>query len=243
MRRVALVTGGAKGIGRGIALDLAAKGWDVAICYRASAAAAEETLRELERRGARALGKRADVGVAEQAEDLFAHVRRDLGAPDALVHAAGPYHRIDVLAETPAGWREMLSGNLDSFFYCARLAAPAMRDKGYGRIIAFAMANADKASAQPGVAAHYVSKVGVLVLVRTLARALAPHHVTVNCISPGFIDSGSAPPEELAKMVKTIPAGALGSIEDCVRAVSWLMSDQSDYVTGANLVVSGGWGL
>jgi 3-oxoacyl-[acyl-carrier protein] reductase len=241
--KTALVTGGARGIGRAIALDLAAQGWSVALCYRSSRDDALATAAEIERFGARALPLQADVSDPEQVAALFARVSSELGAPAALVHAAGPYHRVDVLKETPEGWRDMLANNLDSFFYCARLAAPAMIENNWGRIVAFSMANADRAAAQPGVAAHYVSKVGVLVLVRTLARSLAPHGVTVNAISPGFIASGSAPDEELAKMVKNIPAGYVGSVGDAVSTARFLMSDNARYVTGANIVLSGGWGI
>lgn len=240
---IALITGGARGIGRAVGLDLAARGYDVALCYRTSEADAHRTLAEIQAHGVRGLGVRADVSDPAQADALFARVKAELGSPDVLVHCAGPYHRVDVLQETPEGWREMLSNNLDSFFYCARLAAPAMIEKKWGRIVAFSMANADKAGAQPGVAAHYVAKVGVLVLVRTLAKALAPHAITVNAISPGFVASGSAPQAELDKMVKNIPAGYLGTLGDAVGATRFLLSEEARYVNGANLVLSGGWGL
>jgi 3-oxoacyl-[acyl-carrier protein] reductase len=241
--RIALVTGGARGIGRAIALRLAEHGFAIALCFRKSDAEAAATVAEIEQRGARALAVRADVSNAEQVAMLFETVTAKLGAPDALVHCAGPYHRTEVLKETPEGWRDMLSNNLDSLFYCARLAAPNMIEKKWGRIVAFSMANADRAAAQPGVAAHYVAKVGVLVLVRSLARALAPHGVTVNAISPGFVDSGSAPPEELTKMVKNIPAGYVGSVSDAVGAAEYLLSDGARYVNGSNIILSGGWGI
>jgi len=241
--RTVLVTGGARGIGRAIALDLAGKGHDVAICYRTSESNAHETVAEIERRGVRALALKADVSDPAAVAELFARVGEQLGAPAVLVHAAGPYQRTDVLKETPSGWRDMLANNLDSFFYCTRLVIPGMVENKWGRIIAFGMANADRASAVPGVAAHYVAKVGVLALTRTLARALAPHGVTVNAISPGFIASGSAPEEELSRMLKNIPAGYVGTLDDAVGAAAFLVSDAARYVTGANLILSGGWGL
>jgi 3-oxoacyl-[acyl-carrier protein] reductase len=137
----------------------------------------------------------------------------------------------------------MFANNLDSFFYCARLAAPGMIEKKWGRIIAFSMANAEKASAQVGVAAHYIAKLGVLALARNFARSLAPHGITVNTISPGFVASGSAPDEELQKMVKNIPAGYVGTLDDAASAAAYLLSDGARYVTGANLILSGGWGI
>jgi 3-oxoacyl-[acyl-carrier protein] reductase len=242
MTKVALVTGGAKGIGRGVALDLARRGCDVALCYRTSADVAAATVADLQALGARALAVQADVGQADQAAALFAEVEARLGAPDVLVHAAGPYHRRPVLDETPDGWRAMQAGNLDSFFYCARLAAPAMVARRWGRIVAYGMANADRAAAYPGVAAHYVAKVGVLALVRAFARTLAPHGITVNAVSPGYIDTGSTP-EETAAAVATVPAGRLGSVDDVVGVTAFLLGDQAAYVNGANVIVSGGWGL
>ena len=241
--RTALITGGAKGIGRGVALALAARGHNVAICYRRSAEAAAETVAAIEAAGGRGLAVAADVSEPAAAEALVSQVWDRFGAPDILVHAAGPYHRADVLDETPAGWREMMGGNLDSFFYCSRLCAPAMAERRWGRIVAFSMAKAAEVRALPGVAAHYVAKVGVLALARALARGLASAGVSVNCVSPGYIDSGSSSSAELLAAVPTIPAGALGKVDDVVSAVMYFVSDEASYVTGANLVVAGGWGL
>ena len=243
MTRTALVTGGAKGIGRAIALDLADRGWDIAIAYRTSEAEATATIDTVCSKGVRGLAMRADCAVPEQCEELVRATTAAIGAPSALVHCVGPYHRVDVLKETPQGWRDMFATNLDSFFYCARLVAPAMIERKWGRMIAFSMANAERASAQVGVTAHYIAKLGVVVLARTLARSLAPHGITVNTIAPGFIASGSAPDEELAKMVKNIPAGYVGKTTDAVGAARYLLSDDAAYVTGSNIVLSGGWGL
>jgi 3-oxoacyl-[acyl-carrier protein] reductase len=241
--KVALVTGGAKGIGREIALRLAERGWSVAICYRTSADAAKATCAEIERRGAAALSVAADVSDATTCASLVAEVQGWRGRIDALVHGAGPYHRVDVLAETPEGWRAMFASNLDSLFYLARLVAPGMIERRWGRIVAFSMANADKLAAQPTLTAHYLAKVGVLGLVRALSKALAKHGITANAISPGFIDSGSMDPEELKSLSKNIPAGHVGAVADAAAAALYLLSDDAAYVTGTSLHVSGGWGL
>ena len=118
-----------------------------------------------------------------------------------------------------------------------------MKARKYGRIISFSMANADKMEAQPMVTAHYIAKGGILTLTRTLAKMLAPDGITVNAISPGFIDSGSAPPGELDKIKKKIPAGYVGEVKDTISAVRYLISDEARYVTGTNIHVSGGWGI
>ena len=117
-----------------------------------------------------------------------------------------------------------------------------MKSRRSGRIITFSMANADQMIAQPDVTAHYIAKAGVLILTRTLAKLLAPHGITVNAISPG-IDSGSAPPGELAAMTKRIPAGYIGTVDDTVAAVRYLLSPEARYVNGANIQISGAWGV
>jgi 3-oxoacyl-[acyl-carrier protein] reductase len=118
-----------------------------------------------------------------------------------------------------------------------------MQARGWGRILAFAMATADQLTAQPNLTAHYIAKAGILVLVRSLARVVAPHGITVNAISPGFIDSGGTPKAELEAMRPKIPAGYIGSVDDAVVAARFLLSEEARYVTGTNVHVSGGWGL
>ncbi len=237
--RVALITGGARGIGRAIGLDLAGAGWSVALCYRTSAQDAAQTAAAIEAHGARALAVQADVSDPATCRALVQQVETAWGRIDALINCAGPYHRVDLLQETDEGWREMFVNNLDPVFYLARAVAPGMIERKWGRIISFGMVNADQLSAQPMITAHFIAKMGVLVL----ARMLAPHGITVNAISPGFIDSGSAPAEELASMAKRIPAGYIGSVQDAVNTARFLLSEEARYVNGANLYVSGAWGL
>lgn len=240
--RVALITGGAKGIGRAVALNLAAQGWSVAICYRTSEREANDTREQIAQRS-RALAVQCDVSDPRAAEDLVRRIEREWGRIDALVNGAGPYHRVNVLDESYEGWRSMFANNLDPVFSLARAVAPGMKARGWGRIVSFAMANADQMVAQPFVTAHYIAKAGVLILTRSLAKALASHGITVNAVSPGFIASGSAPEAELASMIKNIPAGYVGSVDDAVAAVRFLLSDDARYVNGANIHLSGAWGV
>jgi 3-oxoacyl-[acyl-carrier protein] reductase len=243
MNRVVLVAGGAKGIGREIALRMAGLGWSVAVGYRTSEAEAAQTCVGCEARGGAALPVRADVSEPAGCEALVNQVVAWRGHIDALVDCAGPFHRVDVLAETPEQWREMFAHNLDSLFYLSRLVAPGMIERKWGRIIGFSIANADRLQAQPGLTAYYLAKVGVLGLVRSLAKALAKDSITVNAISPGFIDSGTMSARELAERASSIPAGHAGTTADAANAALYLLSDEAAYVTGTNLVVSGGWGL
>ena len=241
--QVVLVTGGAKGIGRGIALDLAARHWKVAFCYRTSEAEAKTTAQEITQRGGQALAVRCDVADPVAARNLVAQVEKDWGRIDVLINGAGPYHRVNLFDETVEGWNDMFDGNLHPIFYLAQAVAPGMKARKSGRIISFSMANADQMEAQPDVTAHYIAKAGVLILTRTLAKLLAPYGITVNAISPGFIDSGSAPPQELAAMTKRIPAGYIGTVDDTVAAVRYLLSEEARYVNGANIQISGAWGI
>ena len=240
---VALITGGAKGIGRGIALDLAAKQWKIAFCYRTSEAAARDTTAAIAERGGQALPIRCDVSDPVAAKELVGRVEQEWGQIDALINGAGPYHRVNLFEESLEGWSEMFDSNLHPIFYLARAAAPGMKARRSGRIITFSMANADQMVGQPEVTAHYIAKAGVLILTRTLAKLLAPHGITVNAVSPGFIESGSAPPGELGPMTKRIPAGYIGTIDDTVAVVRYLLSPEARYVNGANIQISGAWGI
>ncbi|HTK87410.1 MAG TPA: SDR family oxidoreductase, partial [Nitrospiraceae bacterium] len=238
--RVALITGGGRGIGRGIALELGAQGWSVAMTYRTSKQAAQETATAIAQSGGNAQAFRCDVSDAAAGPALVAQVEQNWGRIDALIHCAGPYHRINLMEETHEGWASMFDNNLHPVFSLTQAAAPGMKARQYGRIITFSMANADQMIAQPDVTAHYIAKAGILILTRTWAKMLAPFGITANAISPGFIDSGSAPAEELAGMVKRIPAGYVGEVRDTVAAVRFLLSDDARYVTGTNIHVSGG---
>jgi 3-oxoacyl-[acyl-carrier protein] reductase len=241
--RVAVITGGARGIGRAIALALAEQGWSLVVCYRKSQREGEETEEAIRARGVRGLAVQCDVSDPKAAEEFVRRVEKEWGRIDALINCAGPYHRVNLLEETVEGWHEMFASNLHPVFYLSRAVAPGMKARRWGRIVSFSMANADQMVAQPEVTAHYIAKAGLLILTRSLARVLAPYGITVNAISPGFINSGSAPPEELAAMVKRIPIGYVGETSDAVKVALFLLSDEARYVTGANIHLSGGWGV
>ena len=242
-QRVALVTGGAKGIGRAVALDLASQGWAVVICYRTSAKEAAEVIDTVEKNGATGLAVECDVSNPDAARNLVERTRQEFGRVDALINGAGPYHRVSLLKETNDGWHSMFDNNLHPVFYLTQAVIPIMKEQQWGRIVSFSMANAEQLIAQPQLTAHYIAKVGLLALSRSFAKLIAPDGITMNCVSPGFIDSGSSSKVELEKMVKSIPAGYVGSVDDAVGAVRYLLSDQARYVNGTNIQLSGAWGV
>ncbi len=241
--KVALITGGARGIGRAIALALAERGWWIAACYRKSEDDANQLLAMLKERNVNAMSACADVSDPGAAESLVRKVEDAWGRIDALINCAGPYHRVNLLEETIEGWHQMFDNNLHPIFYLSRAVVSGMKERKWGRIVNFGMANADQHVGQPQITAHYIAKSGVLILTRSLAKVLAPHGITVNAVSPGFIESGSAPIEELSKMIKNIPAGYVGSVEDAASTVCYLLSDEARYINGANIHLSGAWGV
>jgi 3-oxoacyl-[acyl-carrier protein] reductase len=241
--KAALITGGARGIGRAVALDLASRGWSVAICYRSSASEAGEVIDAVKRQGTSALALKCDVSDPSAATAMVHHVASQWGRIDALINGAGPYHRIPLLEETDQGWHAMFDNNLHPVFYLSKAVVPFMKERKWGRIICFSMSNAEQLIAQPQLTAHYITKVGLIVLMRSLARLVAPYGITANCVAPGYIDSGSAPKEELQAAAKRIPAGYIGTVEETAALVRFLVSEEARYINGANIQISGAWGV
>ena len=241
--RAALVTGATRGIARGIALDLARQGWAVAVSFKTSARAAEATRQAIEAAGAQGLALQADVGEAAQAAELVHRVEAAWGRLDAIVHGAGPYHDGPLLEETPERWRDTFRQNLDPLLFLAQAAAPGMQARRWGRVLALGLATADRLAAEANVTAYYLAKAALLGLVRSLAKVLAPHGITVNAVSPGILETEGYPRPDLETLLQRIPAGHLGQVDDVVAAARFLLSEEAGYVTGANIHVSGGWGV
>ena len=240
---MALVAGGVRGIGRVLVVTLAQRGWKIAACYRKSEEEAATLASELGDAGIQALLMRADISDPAAAEKLVRSVEEAYGRIDALINCAGSYHHIHLMEESIEGWHDMFNHNLHPVFYLSRLVAPGMVRRKWGRIINFSIVNADQQVGQPFITAHYIAKIGVLVLTRSLAKILAPHGITANSISPGFIETGSIPQEVIERSFRSIPAGYLGSPRDAVSAVCYLLSDDARYVNGTNIHVSGAWGV
>jgi NAD(P)-dependent dehydrogenase (short-subunit alcohol dehydrogenase family) len=233
--RVALVTGAAKRIGRSVALRLAAEGADVVVNYRSSKAEAEEVVTQIAARGRHGLAVRADVSKRSDVLELFATVEREFGRLDILVNNAGVFFPAKFEELTEEQWDGILGSNLKSQFLCSQAAAPMLRRSGRGRIVNFASLGG--LLAWPAYTHYCVSKAGVIMLTRCLARALAPE-ITVNAIAPGTISFPNDAPEIGADFIRRAPLHRTGAPEDIDDAVVFLAS--SSFITGQILVVDGG---
>lgn len=237
-RRSALVTGAARGIGRGLAVALAREGYDVAVHYHRSHADALETARQCREAGVRAAVLRADLTCAQQARALVAEADEAFaGAPlAALVNNVGNYLRKPLLDTTDEEWHDLLTSNLSATFATCQAAVPRLRGRGFGRIVNFGYAGATSLVARPEIVPYVVAKAGVVQLSRSLALLLAGSGVSVNVVSPGVIETSVRQP------VEQIPAGRVGTVDEVVEATLHFIRS-SDYVTGQVLEVAGGWNL
>ncbi len=234
--RVALVTGAARRIGRSIALKLAAEGADVVVNYRSSKTDAEQVIAEITSGGRRALVWQADVSRRDEVLGMLAAVERDFGRLDILVNNAGIFFPAKFEQLTEDQWDTILDTNLKSQFLCARAAAPLLKRTGRGRIIN--LSSLGGLLAWPLYTHYCVSKAGVIMLTRCLARALAPE-ITVNSVAPGTISFPGEPPDE--DYVRRAPLRKTGTAEDIAGTVAFLA--QSDFITGQVFVVDGGRAL
>ncbi len=237
--RSALITGAAQGLGEAIARRLHADGFRVAIADL-NAEAATALAIELDASGATARAITVDVSDADSIKSAFADQVAAWGAPDILVNNAGRTVRSSVWDITPEEWDSVLSTNLRSYLVFCQLAGPAMREKGWGRIINMASIAGQQGGLVAG--AHYAaSKAGALVLTKILARDLAGAGVTVNAIAPAAIHTPAmGSDEDAAEMGKNLPVGRVGTSEEVAAAVAYLVGPDSGFVTGATLDINGG---
>jgi len=231
--QVALVTGSGKRVGRSIALKLASEGADVVVNYRNSKSEAEELARQIASTGRRSVALRADVSLRREVHALVDSTLQLLGRLDILVNNAGVFYPSVFLELSEEQWDVMLNTNLKSQFLCAQAAAPHMKRQGRGRIIN--ISSIGGLLAWPNYTHYCVSKAGVIMLTKCLARALAPE-ITVNSVAPGTIQFPGEPPDE--DYVRRTPLRRVGKGQDIADAVAYLA--RADFVTGQVLVVDGG---
>ena len=242
--RVALVTGGSRGIGKGISLRLAQDGARLAIAYRSNKTAAQHVLRQLQASGADCVAVETDISDAARAEQLIKAVADRFGRLDIVVNNVGDF-RWGTLAESSLeDWQSIFSSNLSSVVFVSRAALPHMRRGRWGRIINLGAVGAERAFGQAKISAYAAAKAAVVALSRSVALEEAKNGITVNVVNPSSIDEKDLTLEEARRIRDArFPIGRPPTVEDVANAVAFFASEEAEYVTGQVVNVSGGWML
>ncbi|OYD06447.1 3-oxoacyl-[acyl-carrier-protein] reductase [Paludifilum halophilum] len=239
--KIAMVTGGSRGIGRAVCLSLAEAGADVAVVYAGNRQAAEETVSRIRESGRQALAVQADVSDAGQVDTAVKQVIQQFGRIDILVNNAGITRDNLILRMKEEDWDRVVNTNLKGVFLCTKAVTRPMIKQRSGRIIN--ISSVVGVVGNPGQANYVAAKSGVIGLTKTTAKELASRGITVNAVAPGFIETDMTAElgEEAREGMKgQIPLARLGSPEDVAAAVKFLASDDASYMTGQTLNVDGG---
>lgn len=239
--KVALVTGASRGIGRGVALEMAREGADVVVNFALSEPKAKDVARSIEALVQKSLVVKADVSKPDQVQAMRKQVLDEFRGVDILVNNAGIHQHLKSWETSHADWRHVLDVNLDGPFLCSKAFTPEMRDKKWGRVISISSIVGFTGTDHE---AHYgASKAAILGLTKSLALELAPYNITVNAIAPGLIEtdmtSGTSA-DQRKKELQLIPLGRLGQPSDIAYAAVFLASDRASFITGQSIHVNGG---
>ncbi len=244
MSRVALVTGGSRGIGRAIAQLLATQGHRVALNYTTNEVAANAAVEAIAAAGGSAIAVQADVGDPDSVTAMFATVDERLGSVEILINNAGITRDALVLRMGVEAWDEVIETNLRSVYLVSKAALRGMLRARWGRIVS--ISSVSGVAGNPGQANYAASKAGIIGFTKSVAREVGSRGITVNAVAPGFIetDMTNALGDEITTAVRErIALGRLGQPEEVAAAVGYLASDDASYVTGHTLVVDGGIAL
>lgn len=242
--KVAVVTGGSRGIGRAIALEFAAQGATVVVNYNRSPEAANEVVKQIADAGGKAAAFQADVSNFKQAENLIKFAIETFGDLHILVNNAGITKDTLIMMMSEADWDSVINTNLKSTFNCSKAAVKHMMRKRAGRIINIASVAGQMGNA--GQANYSASKGGQIALTKSLAREVASRNITVNALAPGFVDTeilDAMSQETLESALKLVPLGRKGKPEEIAHAAAFLASDMAAYITGQVLGVDGGMAM
>jgi 3-oxoacyl-[acyl-carrier protein] reductase len=242
--KTAVVTGGSRGIGRAVCLELARGGANVVLCYAGNEAAAQETVSACEALGARALAVRCDVSDAAQVKGLMDAALQAFGAIHILVNNAGITRDSLLMLMKEEDFDAVINANLKGAFLCMKAVARTMMKQRYGRIVSLSSVVGLRGNA--GQMNYAASKAGVIGLTKSMAKELAARGVTANAVAPGFIDTdmtAAMPEPAKAATLGSIPMGRLGTAADVAKAVAFLASEEAGYITGQVLAVDGGMSM
>jgi 3-oxoacyl-[acyl-carrier protein] reductase len=239
--KVAVVTGGSRGLGRGIALELGKRGAKVVVNYHANAEAAQEVVQLIKDAGNEALAVQSDVSRYDAAQSLIKSATNFGGRLDILVNNAGTTRDMLLAMMPEADWDLVIATNLKSAYNCSKAALKPMMRQKYGRIVN--ITSVAGLAGNPGQTNYSASKAGLIGFTKSLAKEIGGRNITVNAVAPGFVptDLTSLLPQNfLDEAIKMTPLGRLGTIEDVAYAVAFLASDEAAYITGQVLSVDGG---
>jgi 3-oxoacyl-[acyl-carrier protein] reductase len=241
---VALVTGSGRGIGRHIAQRLARDGFTIVVNYRENSEEAERTLAGISPLRPRSIKLQADVAHPDEVADLLSGIETHFGRLDVLVNNVGPWMSKPLIEMTDTEWRSVIDGNLSSVFYCTRGALRIMRSQEAGVIINLGAIHSEIfPGGSPHSPAYGAAKAASALLVRSLARSEGRFNIRVNAVNPGIIQTyafADAPPEWQEQWANETALPRLGECSDIANAVSFLVSDEASFITGAILHVHGG---
>lgn len=239
--KVALITGGSRGIGKAIALKLSKKGYDIAISYINNDEKAKEVIEEIEKNNVKALAIKADVSKEEEVDKMMEMIKEQLGTIDVLVNNAGITRDNLLLRMKTADWDQVMDTNLRGVYLCTKAVARGMMKKRYGKIVN--ITSVVGISGNAGQGNYSASKAGVIGFTKSIAKELGSRGININAVAPGFIETAMTHvlDEDIKEeMIKTIPLNRVGKPEDVANLVAFLCSKESDYITGQIIHVDGG---
>ena len=242
--KTAVVTGGSRGLGRAVCLELAAGGANVVLCYAGNESAAKETVAACEALGAKAVAVRCNVADSSEVKALMDTAIQTFGRIDILVNNAGITRDGLLMMMKETDFDDVINTNLKGTFLCMKAVSRQMMKQRYGRIVNLSSVVGLRGNA--GQVNYAASKAGVIGMTKSLAKELASRGVTVNAVAPGFMETdmtAAMPEASKTATLSTIPMGRMGAAEDVAKAVAFLASEEAGYITGQVLAVDGGMSM